>query len=141
MQLDLPEDLSSLSDSDLTRIAEEADRVRIEALVALHARGSVASAAHREQRLAAMSPGTRRAAELLMKSAPRRLAFLSMAIATGIMMLGGMGDCARPAAQTIGTTKRVIRDLDEVMKEQREAGASRRPTAVHDEAEEKAWGF
>ena len=140
MRVELPENLSSLSDAELTRLADDADHIRVEALLALRLRGSSEVDARREQRLAGMSPSTRRAVETLMNATPRRLGLLSVAIAAGIMLLGGMGDCARPAAQTVGTTQRVLRDLDEVMKEQREQEVDPVPR-VRDEAADKAWGF
>lgn len=116
MQIELPEDLSDVGEVELRRIAANADHVRTEALFELRRRELSGASAVREQRLGAMSPGTRKTVEWL--AHPKRIMWVAGAITLLIMGASGISDCGPTAKDTAGTTQRVIRDLEEVMKEQ-----------------------
>lgn len=141
MRVDLPEDLSHLTDAELKSIAADADHVRTEALLALRSRAHSAEAFRRDQRLAGMNPRTRTAVEALLNASTKRLGIVSVLIALGIMALGGLGDCAGPTVETVGTTQRVLRDLDDVMKEQAANPTRRTADAATDEVVDRAMGF
>lgn len=115
MRVDLPEDLSVVSEVELRRIAANADHVRTEALFELRQREANGVSAAREQRMGAMTPGQRKAVEWL--AHPTRIMWVAGGITLLIMVGGGISDCGPTAKETAGTTQRVIRDLEEVLNE------------------------
>lgn len=131
MRVDLPEDMSAVSEVELRRIAANADHVRTEALFELRQREANGVSAAREQRMGAMSPGQRKAVEWL--AHPTRIMWVAGGITLLIMVGGALPDCNQTAKETVGTTQRVIRDLEEVMKDQ--------PPPPKDEAIDKALGL
>lgn len=129
MRAELPEDLSTLSESELRQISATADEIRIAALIELRGRNARELASVREQRFAAMSPGTRKIAEAVAETLPKRIGLVAMAI-TAIIVAVGAVDCAPTTKETLGTTQRVIRDLDDVMKAAPDAAVPKDSTAV-----------
>lgn len=115
MHVELPEDLSAVSEVELRRIAANADHVRTEALLELRQRETSGASAAREQRLGQMSPGQRKAVEWL--AHPTRIMWVAGAV-TLLIGAGGVADCGSTTKETVGTTRRVIRDLEELMKDQ-----------------------